>query len=109
MLQHPCTLAHRPEIVKYNSLYRTINTKLHEPLSTLLQKMTPKGQNLARSRRLPRVKRNLRVLDRRLGQNRPVLATRGAESSQNTVLNRSLAVLGGLDGAPKGPDCVNCS
>jgi len=71
--------------------------------------MAPEGQDLVRSRQIPRVRRNRRVLDRRLGQNRPVLAMQAAECNRNKVIRRSLAVLGGLDGAPQGPDCVNCS
>lgn len=71
--------------------------------------MAPEGQDLVRSRRIPRVRRNRMVLDRRPGQNRPALAIRAAECNQNKANRRSLAVLGGLDGAPQGPDCVNCS
>jgi len=71
--------------------------------------MAPEGQDLVKNRRLHRVRRNRRVPDRRPGQNRPVLAMQAAECNQNKAIRRSLAVLGGLDGAPQGPDCVNCS
>lgn len=95
-MQHECTLAHLAMLISLTilglgsvtvcELLSTIKGKL---LSTFNKKKAPEGQDLVRSRRLPRVRRNRRVPDRLPGHNRPVLAMLGAQSSQNKVNRRS--------------------